>query len=162
MSTPRPPADYNAITITVTPEDLLTAATTASAAIVRIVHSLSDINGTLGELQLGWAGDTAKKAQEFSDQWSACMTEMFGRKDHAADGILNRLVDALAGARGNYDATESFIADKLFGPLTTALTSAPVPGAAPRPDETGKDPALTAVSETFRCAPPPPERPPRG
>lgn len=149
MSTPRPPADYNAITITVTPEDLLTAATTASAAIVRIVHSLSDINDTLGELQLGWAGDTAKKAQEFSDQWSACMTEMFGRKDHAADGILNRLVDALAGARGNYDATETFIVDKLFGPLSAALNATAVPGAAAPPDTSLTDGNLTAVSEIF-------------
>ncbi|MEU3460560.1 WXG100 family type VII secretion target [Streptomyces sp. NPDC006733] len=149
MSTPRPATAYDTVIITVTPEDLLTAATTVSQAIVRIVHDLSDINGTLGELQLGWAGDTATKAQEFSDQWSACMTEMFGRKDHAADGILNRLVDALAGARGNYDATESYVVDQLFGPLTTALNAPPTPGAAPPPDTTVNDPTLTAVSETF-------------
>ncbi|MCM2417767.1 WXG100 family type VII secretion target [Streptomyces sp. RKAG293] len=156
-----PQRDYSLDTIAVAPELLMTAATEVTTAVHGIVDSLTAINTGLAELQLGWAGDTASKAKEFSDQWNACMTEMFGSKGHTADGVLNRLVDALSGARSNYDGAEDYIINVLFNPFTTLLNAAPPPpppaGAPPTDPGPGNapDPApMNPVKEVFESPAP--------
>ncbi|MFE0461442.1 WXG100 family type VII secretion target [Kitasatospora sp. NPDC058965] len=150
MTQPAPAPSYSQTVIAVTPQDLQLAATDLTTRIGKIVHSLTKVNKALGALHLGWAGDTADKAKSFSDQWSACMVELFGTEAHR-DGVLNQLVQALGSAAANYDGAEQFVGNQLFGAFLSGVTSTDTSGAtdpgALIPDKTDRE--TTSIAESF-------------
>lgn len=123
------PADYDAVTMTVAPVDLITAGQQITAAVTEIVDCLNAIDNTLDGLQLGWAGSTAAEAKDFGDQWSAAMIQMFGTKAAPGEGVMNVVIFALMSAGNNYDAAEDAIC-QMFNGFGTKLS--PAAGAARR------------------------------
>lgn len=143
------PADYDGVTMTVEPGPLQMSADMIEDAAEDIVAALNSINTTLSNLQLGWDGNTAAEAQDFSNQWMAAMTGMFGSESDPQSGVMNQVIIALLTAAGNCSSAENAIV-KMFGTLSSELGSSSS-GSGTGPIAAGTtvtDPTLTAVAET--------------
>lgn len=150
------PADYNAVSMRVTPSELSTAADAIKSLVGLVANELTSIGDTLTNLELGWDGSTAAEAKSFSSQWMAAMTELFGPPDGSSGhsgqasypGVLNAVVTGLEAAAGNYSAAESAI-ESMFGALSSQLGAAGQgSGQDPIPAGTSiTDGSLSAVGE---------------
>ena len=94
------PADYSAVTLTMTPSEISQTSLALQFAVEEVASSLEVINTTVTALALGWAGTTATQAKDFVDQWLAAMTSLFGSQDGATQGVLDEVVTILATCRG--------------------------------------------------------------
>jgi len=104
-------ADYDAASIHVMPDDLKSIADHLDTAATDVADSIRRINDQLGSLALGWSGATQQEAEDFSNQWSRVMNELFGTEDHPEQGVLNAIVGGLRGTGGGFSKTEHALAD---------------------------------------------------
>jgi uncharacterized protein YukE len=144
------PSDYSEITMTVSPTMITQAATIVEAAVTEIVNCLNSIDDTLGDLKLGWDGNTAAEAHDFTTKWTAAMTQMFGTKGNASSGVLNLVIFGLKSAANNYDAAETGIIN-MFSTFGNAFAPTGQSGDSTAVIPAGNtiaDGTLTAVSET--------------
>jgi uncharacterized protein YukE len=142
------PADYSAITLTVVPTELATAATIVDAAVTEVVTCLNSIDDTLNGLELGWNGSTAAEAKDFGDQWAAAMAQMFGTKGHASDGVLNMVIFALKSSANNYNAAEDAIVG-MFSKFGATFVPSGADGTGPiAAGDTIANGSLSAVGES--------------
>src|SRR5579859_40036 len=143
------PADYNAVNLSMAPLEISQTSLALQLAVEEVVSSLEVINTTLSDLARGWAGNTATQAKDFTDQWLAAMTNLFGSDKGATQGVLNQVMTILANAAGNYSSAEQSVVS-MFSALSSALTStAGGSGTAPIPAGTSvTDGSLSAVGES--------------
>lgn len=155
---PTPPATYagsgsNAV-ISVDAELLVNFSKQINVALGIIADDLTTIFGTLNNLQLGWAGQSATEAQDFFDRLDACLTVLYGKSGDTASedsSMLGRVSNALNTAGNNYLSTEDWIistfkavSDALNAPNPNANSTTPPPPQTPVTDST-----ISAISETF-------------
>jgi uncharacterized protein YukE len=145
---PTPPATYagsgsNAV-ISVDAELLVNFSKQVNAALGIIGDDLTTIFGTLNNLQLGWAGQSATEAQDFFDRLDACLTALYGKSGDttsADNSMLGRVSNALNIAGNNYLATEDWIISK-FDAVSKALSSG----------STTNPPSFTPVTDSTKSA----------
>ncbi|MFB6892567.1 WXG100 family type VII secretion target [Kitasatospora sp. NPDC056327] len=149
---------YNLVKLAIPLQEMTKARTDVENSLRSIVDSLVAIETVLGELRLGWAGQTADQAKELFDQWNACMTELIGTRSadrpDGTPGAFPRLMTALGSAAANYDRAEDFVVTKLFGPLTAAIGSPPAGAGGPNgynppAKDPVTDPRYGVVGERF-------------
>jgi hypothetical protein len=76
-----------------------------------LADALDKITKALDSVQLNWAGESQKEAQDINDRWQACAKALFGTKQHPEIGVLNRIAGGLQGVALNMSATESLLVD---------------------------------------------------
>ncbi len=135
------PADYNSVTLSMTPSEISQTSLALQFAVEEVASSLEVINATITDLALGWAGNTAAQAKDFVDQWLAAMTSLFGSQDGATKGVLDEVVTILATAAGDYSGAEQAVVS-MFSSLSSAL--APGSGGS---DNSALIPAGTSVTD---------------
>jgi uncharacterized protein YukE len=143
------PTNYDAANLYCDPDGVKVRADGLTASAQDVVDSLTNIENTLTDLQLGWAGQTADEAKDFGDRWDAVMRELFGTKEEPDTGVLNAIVDGLLSVRGNYALAEEGLVEffkNFAGQLSSGGGGGSTPTSAP-PSVTDID--LTAISEVF-------------
>ena len=129
MSQPTTFPNYDTVKLTISPAGLAAANTTVNNLIEDIVKQLTTIMSTMSDLKLSWTGGSASVASEFSDQWSAAMTALFGTKKDPTSGVLVALAAGLGSAADNYNMAEQTISG-WFTAFNAAISStAPSTGA---------------------------------
>jgi hypothetical protein len=103
------PANYDAVTMTVDPFQLNSAATSIESSANSVITALNTIGNTLGGLELSWNGQAASEAQDFANQWMNAMTGLFGSESSPQSGVINQVIIALLTAAGNYSSAEEGI-----------------------------------------------------
>jgi len=134
-----------------------------------IANAINNIVQIWNGLKLGWVGTTASEAQQFNDQWTNAVKQLFGTDSDPSSGALPRIADGVALAAINYGEAEDAVT-KMFNSLTVGLDLSginagmqshmppgtqplpvgPSPGRTPTPQS--GDPVYNPVSES---APPP-------
>jgi len=145
------PNDYNFATMSVEPGPINFGSDMINDSVQSIVDALNAINGALSDLKLGWAGQTAAEARDFSDQWKNAMTGLFGSgsggQSGAPHGVMNQVIVALRTASGNFSNAEIAIT-QMFKQLSGGLASSNAADTDPIPaGPTVYDPSQTAVAE---------------
>ena len=155
------PAEYNAVSLIISPTEIYDAGLNVQTAAEDVINALKTINDTLDALQLGWDGTTAAEAKDFSDQWTAAMTNLFGDDSKgkgastttttgtAGMGVLSQVIETLLTAGGNYGSAEGNVTS-MFTSLSSGLSvagggsddTAPMPPGSPVSDGT-----LSSVGE---------------
>lgn len=107
------PTNWDSSTVTVDPYGLNSAAEAVQTSTTNIYNYLTDINNSLGGLQLSWIGESASVADEFNTRWVDAMTALYGPSTDPGKGIMNVLNDGLKMAVQNYSNSESSVA-KMF------------------------------------------------
>lgn len=141
-------ADYDTVSLSVEPDKLKTIADNLTADAKDVSASVLNIANTLSDLQLGWNGQSAQEADDFSKQWEAVMTELFGTDNDPSKGVLNAIVDGLLTARGGFSKTEQALVQMFskFKEQLQAGGSGDTPTSAP---PSMNDTNMTAITETF-------------
>ncbi|RKR89414.1 hypothetical protein BDK92_3760 [Micromonospora pisi] len=80
--------------------------TTIPGQVDELADALDKISNALESIELNWAGDSQKQAQEINERWQNCARALFGTKEHPEVGVLNRIAGGLQGAALNYHSVE--------------------------------------------------------
>lgn len=115
-------ADYDTASIYVEPNELTSIADRLDSAASDVADTIKRINDQTSGLALGWSGKSQQEADDFSNQWSRVMKQLFGTEEHPEDGVLNALVGGLRGAGGGFSKTEHALAD-MFNDLKKHMNS---------------------------------------
>ncbi|MFE0462668.1 WXG100 family type VII secretion target [Kitasatospora sp. NPDC058965] len=158
MITPAPAVYAGAgsgTTIAVDPELLVNLGKQVLGMLEGIGADVAGIFTTLGDLELGWAGQTADEAKEFFDRLDACLTALYGRAgdaDSAKTSLVGRVAAALDIAGNNYLAAEDAIVDLFYftGSVSdTAIWDSHNGKGGGGGDTAITDPGFTAIGETY-------------
>jgi len=148
--------NYDSATVRVDPQTVDDCAIVLQSAAQEMVNLLEDINTTLSNLALGWAGQTADEAQEMNNAWTTVMTDLFGSSDQshgtpdaAAEGVIGVMLSGLTMVAAGFSQAEMGLV-KMFQDFYSSLTSGSsdttTPTSAP---QSVTDPTNTAVTEVF-------------
>ncbi|MCB5906947.1 hypothetical protein [Streptomyces pinistramenti] len=120
-----------------------------------LIENLSTQVGTifhvLGDLKLGWAGQTQQEAEDFFTRLDACMTSIFGKADNEAsqgNSVLARVAVGLTAAGNNYLTAEDTVV-KEFTDFATQIGGGSGGEGGGGGSQSITDPKVTAISETF-------------
>ncbi len=121
------PAEYNDVALRISPASVYEIGNNIQAAVGNVIDALGSITSTLNGLQLGWVGSTATEAKQFTDQWTAAMTNLFGvgpasGNGSASMGVLQQVIAALMTVGGNYGVAETGIVS-MFNSLAAGTTT---------------------------------------
>lgn len=144
------PDTYDAVKVTVSPQDLQDTSQKVKSLVDDIVNHLNTINTTLNDLQLSWVGQSSSLADSFNKQWMAATATLYGTQDHPEQGVLNHLLAGLEAASSNYSFVEDW-AKKGFGTLVSALNGGGggQSTSSPTSVENSSGSVTTAITETF-------------
>jgi hypothetical protein len=117
-----PPSNYDVVNLTVHPASLSTVGDEVVALLNAVADALTSVYGTLDNLNLGWAGQSAAEAQDFFARWIGVMWSLFGDGTDQRPGLAGELVSALSVAAGNFDNQENAIVTQ-FGNFQKAMTA---------------------------------------
>lgn len=108
--------------------------TTIPGYVTALTDALEKISKALGDIELNWAGDSQKEANDFNTRWQNCANALFGTKKDPERGVLNRLAAGVQGAVLNYDNTEGEVVAmwKQYTDMLTLLANGSTP-------ESGRD-----------------------
>jgi uncharacterized protein YukE len=134
------PASYDAVSIKVAPAQLRNSSVNIETWVIDIFNEIESISSALSKLHAGWDGTSAAEAQDFSNQWTAAMTQLYGSADGSSAGLLSLVASGLLAAAGNYSAADTALTT-MFGSLSTQLS------AASSGDDTSPIPAGAAITD---------------
>jgi hypothetical protein len=77
----------------------------------QLADALENIATALDSVELNWAGESQKEAQDINDRWRACAVALFGSKKQPEHGVLNRIAGGVKVAALNYSLTETKIVE---------------------------------------------------
>ena len=112
------PSNYDdgRLLIRVDPDSLFHYATVDVVNDAKVIaDAVSAISQTWTNLQVGWAGTTAREAQDFSNQWNHAVDRLFGTKKDPASGALPKIAEAVAIAAMNYGQAEDAVTKTFRG-----------------------------------------------
>jgi len=84
---------------------------TVPGYIRELADALDQIMNELNALDGAWAGLAKDEAQRFNDRWTMCAANLFGTKQHPAEGVLMRVANGILMAAANYERSEQLVAD---------------------------------------------------
>ncbi|QIQ03514.1 hypothetical protein [Streptomyces liangshanensis] len=137
--------NYDASSLYIDPQSIVTSARLLTTYAQDVADAITRINTTLGDLALGWAGETQQEVDLMNQRWTTVMRGLFGTEDSPESGVLNVMAaGAEAVAAGNAQ-TEVALRDmfKQFGSAIDAPQGSGTPGSAPA-DRTDLD--YTAIT----------------
>ncbi|MFF5076581.1 WXG100 family type VII secretion target [Actinoplanes sp. NPDC000266] len=85
--------------------------TTIPGHVDELADALSAIIDALDAVELNWAGDSQKAAQDVNTRWKAAVTSLFGTKKNPGQGVVSRIAGGIQGAALNLSTTESSVVD---------------------------------------------------
>lgn len=85
-----------------------------------IAGCIDTIHRVWDGLSVGWVGETADQARQFSADWSGAIQQLFGTRDAPDSGVLTHIVRGVVIAAVNYDQAELAVTD-MFSQLSAAL-----------------------------------------
>jgi hypothetical protein len=113
--------DDPGIVIDVNPDGMFQAVTGPMTAHGKeVADCINEIVKIWNGLKLGWMGRTADEVRDFSERWTASITQLFGTPDDPKSGALSVIGNAVASAAGNYGQAEDIVM-KTFDKVTEAL-----------------------------------------
>jgi len=142
--------DYDSASITVDTQQLAVSATNLKNLSQNVADSITQIQNTLSNLALSWAGTTQAEADALTTQWNLVMTGLFGSEDGTVLGVLNVLASGTQAVAAGFAQTEVSL-QKMFVQFSTGMnTPSPdgdtTPTSSPAPVT---DTSTTAVTETW-------------
>lgn len=131
--------DYDSVKIRVDPDELQAQAKQLEQHSKVVGEYLDDINSTLRELKLNWAGQTSQEFEDITNQWSQVVDKLFGNRAagskesedselSADDGVLRALAVGVRNTASNFahadhNAKEMF--DQMFYALNDTMSEEP-------------------------------------
>ncbi|GEB54307.1 WXG100 family type VII secretion target [Streptomyces cacaoi] len=138
--------DYDTSVINVSPSGMKASAETLHTYSESVATGLKNIKTQLDSLQIAWQGDSAKAAEEVSNEWIRVISGLFGTEDEPDKGVLNALANGVSSAASNFANAESGVT-KAFNEFRNQLSAGGDGG-----DEDPKDTPPEEVTDTNKTA----------
>ncbi|MER7413358.1 MULTISPECIES: WXG100 family type VII secretion target [Streptomyces] len=138
--------DYDTSVINVSPSGMKASAETLHTYSESVATGLKNIKTQLDSLQIAWQGDSAKAAEEVSNEWIRVISGLFGTEDEPDKGVLNALANGVSSAASNFTNAESGVT-KAFNQFRSELS-----GGGDGGDEDPKDTPPEEVTDTNKTA----------
>jgi len=142
----QPPSNYDdaGLMINVNPDTIYHyAIVNLKNAATVVAGAINAIDGIWQNLQLGWAGETATEAQDFSNKWNTAIQLLFGTEADPQSGAFEQLATAVATAASNYAQAE-YSNWQMFESLVNSLNAPP--GTPPPPTRNENNPPVTETA----------------